>query len=79
MTRLYYDDNEHDNGRLIEKQFFDNATRFNGGMGVPSETQLYSYDAFGRMISTVWDRELVFGPTGPFVPIAWPKAERRAR
>ena len=79
MTRLHDDDNEHGNGWLIEKEFFDDAKELNTGMGVPSETQLYSYDAFGRLISMVWDRELVFGPTVPFIPIAWPRAERRAR
>ena len=60
VTRLYEYDNEHGNGRLVEKQFFDNPTQFNAGMGVPSESQLYSYDAFGRMISTEW----TFAPSG---------------
>lgn len=58
VTRFQYDDTPHGNGRLIEKQFFDNLTQYNTGMGAPSEQQTFTYDAFGRMISTVWDREL---------------------
>ena len=32
--RLCDDAHEHGNGRLIERQFFDNATQFNSGMGM---------------------------------------------
>jgi hypothetical protein len=30
VTRFQYDDTPHGNGRLIEKQFFDNLTQYNG-------------------------------------------------
>jgi YD repeat-containing protein len=52
VTQLVYDDGTHRTGRLVEKKFFDNLVAYNNGAGTPTETVAYTYDAFGRRVST---------------------------
>jgi YD repeat-containing protein len=49
------------NGRLAEQRFFDNATEYSNGLGIPDETWSYTYDAFGRQL-TVDRRALGVSP-----------------
>ncbi len=54
VTASVYD---ADTGRLIETRYYDDVAVYNGGAGSPAEITAYTYDAFGRQIEVVQDRD----------------------
>lgn len=42
-------------GRVITKEYFENATVWSNGAGAPQQTTIYTYDAFGRVFRTEQD------------------------
>ncbi|MFN7627330.1 MAG: putative Ig domain-containing protein, partial [Pirellula sp.] len=49
-VRMVYDDSAMGGGRLSEKQFFENATAYSNGAGIPSERLVFTDEASGRLI-----------------------------
>ena len=63
VTSYTYDDSQGAGGRLVQMQYFDDLTAYNGGAGTPSEVVAYAYDAFGRQVGVIQDADGDLGTT----------------
>ncbi len=67
ITEYVYDDALHGTGRDSERRFYQTMEDYTNGL--VSESQTMTYDAFGREVSMVWQRDII--QTGASIIDIW--------